>query len=78
MEGLDKHTRALIYIYTDIYKVVFKPVNPEKEIIPSGQFEYLHIPGKELYVNKFTEQIVFQEKKTIYGHIRIINLFPVC
>ena len=50
--------------------------------IPSGQidytnFEYLNIPGKEFNVNKFTEQmILFQEKKPIIGHIRIIDLFP--
>ena len=39
------------------------------------KFEYLNIPGN---VNNFTGQISFQEKKkkTIFGHIRIINLFP--
>ena len=32
-----------------------------------------------LNVNKFTEHIIlFQEKKAIFGHIRIINLFPFC
>ena len=42
--------------------------------IPSGQinysnFEYLNIPGKELSVNKFTEQIIlFQEKTNIRSH----------
>ena len=46
----------------------FNPVNLEWGTIPSGQidysnFEYLNIPGKELNVNRFTEQISFQEKK---------------
>ena len=67
-----------------IYKVFFNPVNPEKGTIPSGQinysnFEYLNISGKELNVNKFTEQIIlFQEKKTNKKTIRIINLFLSC
>ena len=48
--------------------VFFILVNPEWGTILSGQinysnFEYLNIPGKELNVNKFTEQIIlFQEK----------------
>ena len=46
----------------------FNPVNPEKGTILSGHlnysnFEYLNIPGKKLNVNKFTEQVLFQEKK---------------
>ena len=62
--------------------VFFSPVNPELGTIPSRQinhsnFEYLDIPGKDLNVNKFPEQIIsFQEKKLIFGHMRIINLFP--
>ena len=79
---LSKYTlfNIYIYIYIYIYIVFFNPVNPEKGTIPSGQsnypnFEYLNIPGKEINVNKFTEQILFQEK-TKFIHIRIVSLFP--
>ena len=50
--------------------------------IPSGQlnystFEYLNISGKELYINNFTEQILFKKKKkTICSHI-LTGLPPI-
>ena len=42
--------------------------NSVRKIIYSN-FEYLNIPGKELNVNKFSEQIMlFQEKNNIRSH----------
>ena len=72
------------YIYVCVC-VFFNPVNPEEGTIQTGQlkysnFEYLNIPGKELNVNKIhrANNIISRKKKTIFGHIRIINLFPSC
>ena len=61
-------------IYMCVYKVFFNSVNLEQGTIPSGQinysnFQYLNIPGKEVNVNRFTEQIIsFQEKTNIRSH----------
>ena len=40
-----------------IYKVFFISVKPESGPLNYSKLEYLHIPGKELNVNKITEQI---------------------
>ena len=53
------------YIY--IYIVLFGPVKPELEVIPSGQenhskAEHLNFPGGELNVINITEQYFFKEK----------------
>ena len=47
--------------YTTYICVLFGPVKPELEIIPSGQenhsrAEHLNFPGRELNVINFTEQ----------------------
>ena len=60
----------MIYIYIYICVCVWGILQSRKSrggTIPSGQinysnFEYLNIPGKELTVNRFTEQILFYEE----------------
>ena len=56
-----------IYIYIYIF-VFFSPVNPESEIIQSGQskysnFEYLNIPGKELNVTDISSNSLKKQNK---------------
>ena len=85
---------ACIYIYIYIQRereregrgeVFYNPVYPEYGTNPLGQinysnFEYSNIPGKELNLNKFIEQIIlFKRKiKLFFGRMLIINLFPSC
>ena len=56
-------------------------LNLEEGTIPPGQinylnFECLNIPGKELNVNKFTDQMILSQIKIIFGLIKIISIFP--
>ena len=50
-----RFNQIYIYIYIYIYIVLFRPVKPDLEVIPSGQenhsgAEHLNFPGGELNV----------------------------
>ena len=70
--------RVTSYIYTYIYIYTYLVILQSSKSGEGNSSIYLNIPGRELNVNKFTEQIILFQEKTIFGHIRIINLFPSC